>query len=100
MRVGLIVGHKKDAPGACNKTHKICEYEFNDQLACDIYDRIKVRSDTNIEVKIIRRRTYKQLPSDVNAYEPDFCISLHCNAFNGKWNGSEVLYYHTSDKGR
>jgi N-acetylmuramoyl-L-alanine amidase len=100
MRVGLIVGHKKDAPGACNKTHKICEYEFNDQLACDIYDRIKVRSDTNIEVKIIRRRTYKQLPSDVNAYEPDFCISLHCNAFNGKWNGSEVLYYHTSDKGK
>jgi N-acetylmuramoyl-L-alanine amidase len=100
MKLGLIVGHKPSAPGACNKKHSICEYEFNDQLACDIYDKLKIRSDTNIDVQIIRRKTYKSLPSDVNKFEPDFCISLHCNAFNGKANGTEVLYYHTSTKGK
>jgi N-acetylmuramoyl-L-alanine amidase len=31
---------------------------------------------------------------------PDFCISLHCNAFNTKASGTEVLYYHTSKDGK
>ena len=27
-------------------------------------------------------------------------MSLHCNAFNGQASGTEVLYYHRSQKGR
>ena len=99
MKVGLIVGHKANKPGACNKKHKICEYQFNDQLACDIYDKLKV-DDPDLDVIIIRRRTYKTLPDDVNKLNPDFCISLHCNAFNTKASGTEVLHYHTSKNGK
>lgn len=99
MKVGLIIGHKQKAPGACNKTHDICEYQFNEQLAVDIYDKLK-NEHPEIEVQIIKRITYKRLPADVNRYAPDFCISLHCNAFNGKANGTEVLYYHTSTDGK
>jgi N-acetylmuramoyl-L-alanine amidase len=99
MKVGLIVGHKHDRPGACNDKHNLCEYQFNDQLAADIYDKMKI-DHPDIEVNIIRRRTYNELPSDVNKWNPDFAISLHCNAFNKKANGTEVLYYHTSAKGK
>lgn len=103
MRCGLIVGHKANRPGACNKKYNICEYQFNDQLACDIYDYLKKKeSDTSIQ--IIRRQTYQGLPADINNYEPDFCVSLHCNAahadYTGKWNGTETLYYHKSKRGK
>jgi N-acetylmuramoyl-L-alanine amidase len=52
------------------------------------------------EVQRFYRRTYKELPDDINALNPDFIISLHCNAFNGKASGTEVLYYHKSEKGK
>ena len=96
---GLVVGHKPNKPGACNKKYKICEYQFNDQLACNIYDYLKDH-ETGIKTRIIRRDTYKSLPNDINTIGPDFCISLHCNAFNGRWNGTETLYYHKSKKGK
>lgn len=103
MRCGLIVGHKANRPGACNKDNCICEYQFNDQLACDIYDYLK-KNESSIGIQIIRRKTYKSLPDDVNKLDPDFCISLHCNAahpdYTGKWNGSETLYYHKSKRSK
>jgi N-acetylmuramoyl-L-alanine amidase len=103
MKCGLIVGHKANRPGACNKDNNICEYQFNDQLACDIYDYLK-ENESNTSIQIIRRSTYKSLPDNVNNLEPDFCISLHCNAahpdYTGKWNGTETLYYHKSKRGK
>ncbi len=103
MRCGLIVGHKANKPGACNKDNNICEYQFNDQLACDIYDYLE-ENKSEVSIQIIRRQTYKSLPDDVNKFEVDFCISLHCNAahpdYTGKWNGTETLYYHKSKRGK
>lgn len=96
MKVGLIIGHKQDSPGACNQKHGVCEYTFNEQLAVDIYDKMKAEHP-GIRVQIIKRTSYSALPGSVNYYNPDFCISLHCNAINGKVNGTEVLYYHKSD---
>jgi len=99
MKVGLIVGHKETAPGACNKTYNICEYQFNNLLAHDIHSELKEKHPA-IDVIIIYRKTYKTLPDDVNQLKPDFCISLHCNAFDTKAGGTEVLYYHTSKSGK
>jgi len=99
MRCGLVIGHKANRQGACNKKHGICEYQFNDELACDIYDNLKEKG-SDINIKIIHRRIYKNLPSDINKVGPDFFISMHCNAFNSKWNGTETLYYHTSKKSK
>ena len=99
MRCGLVVGHKANRPGACNKKHNMCEYQFNDQLACDIYDYMKGKGSI-IDISIIHRRIYKELPYDINKINPDFFISLHCNAFDGKINGTETLYYYKSKKSR
>jgi len=94
MRIALIIGHKKTRPGACNDYYGICEFEFNEQLAQD------VSAACNFENFIVYRRTYSQLPGDVNGLNPDVVVSLHCNAFNQKATGTEVLYYHTSTKGK
>jgi N-acetylmuramoyl-L-alanine amidase len=99
MKVALIVGHTSKSPGACNKKHGVCEYPFNDKLSIEIYDSMKINYP-HIHLVIIRRRSYKTLPQDVNAVNPKFAISMHCNAINGNINFTETLYYHTSDRGK
>jgi N-acetylmuramoyl-L-alanine amidase len=95
MRIALIIGHKKASPGACNNNAGICEFEFNEKLAHDIASTGEFE-----DLHIVYRRTYSQLPQDVNTLNPDVAVSLHCNAFNEKATGSEVLFYHSSTKGK
>ena len=91
----LIIGHKKYSPGAKNAAHSLSEFEFNDELSRIIESKVR-----NSMVQRVYRRTYKDLPYDINELNPDFIISLHCNAFDGKVSGTETLYYHKSIKGR
>ena len=91
----LVIGHKKSSPGAVNKSSGLTEFDFNEDLAIRIEKKVR-----KTEVQRIYRRTYKELPDDINALDPDFIISLHCNAFNQKASGTEVLYYHSSDASR
>jgi len=89
----LVIGHKKTSPGAYNIDHDIYEFEFNEKIALGIEKRFY---DSDIIIQRIYRRTYKSLPNDINELNPDFIISLHCNAFNTKAKGCEVLYYYKS----
>jgi len=90
----LVIGHKKDSPGAINKKLNIGEFEFNEQLATMIESRVK-----SARLQRVYRLTYSQLPADINALNPVFVVSLHCNSDDGKASGTEVSYYHKSIKG-
>jgi len=94
-KCALVIGHKKSSPGAVNKDLGLTEFAFNESLAMAIEQKVH-----DVEVQRIYRRTYASLPDDVNEYEPDFIISLHCNAFNEKASGTEVLFYHRSNAGK
>jgi len=96
MKVALVIGHKKDRPGACNNDYNICEFEFNEKLVKDIKNKV----NRDYEVEIVYRDTYRDLPDKINKLNPDFVILFHCNAFNRKASGSETLYYYTSKKGK
>lgn len=87
----LVIGHKKSFPGAVNERAGLTEFDFNENLAIRIEKKIK-----ETKVQRIYRRTYKALPGDINQVNPDFTVSLHCNAFNQKATGTEVLYYYKS----
>jgi len=91
----LVIGHKKSSPGATNAKTDLSEFDFNENLAIRIEDKIQ-----GARIQRIYRRTYSELPGDINALGPDFIVSLHCNAFNKKVSGTEVLYYHKSQKGK
>jgi len=90
----LVIGHKKTSPGASNKQSGVSEFKFNDALAQDIEPEV-----SGVLVQRVYRRTYNALPGDINELNPDFILSLHCNAFNTQTSGTEVLYYHRSVKG-
>ena len=91
----LVIGHKKNSPGAKNKNSNLMEFDFNEALALSIEKKVK-----NVEIQRVYRRTYNQLPDDINALKPDFIVSLHCNAYDAKASGTEVLYYHKSKKSK
>uniref|UniRef100_A0A6M3LXK8 Putative N-acetylmuramoyl-L-alanine amidase n=3 Tax=viral metagenome TaxID=1070528 RepID=A0A6M3LXK8_9ZZZZ len=93
-KCALIVGHKESSQGAVSPSG-ITEFAYNQELA-ELIKKYVERA----EVVIVYRRTYEQLPDDVNQIKPDFAVSLHCNAFNKKASGSEVLYYEKSSKGK
>ena len=93
----LVVGHTKVAPGASNKQSGTVEFPFNDALARDIKERVR-----KAHVEIVHRdepNNFRGLPAKVNKVNPDFIISLHCNAFNTKATGTETLYWHSSRRG-
>jgi len=94
-RCALVIGHKKESPGAINKNSDLSEYQFNEKLAPMIEQKVK-----NTGIHRVYRKTYATLPGDINELDPDFIVSMHCNAYNGSASGSEVLYYHRSPMGK
>ncbi|GFD70365.1 N-acetylmuramoyl-L-alanine amidase [Alteromonas sp. KUL106] len=93
--VAVVIGHKKNSPGAQNLSSGKTEFSFNEELSLEIEKRAK-----QVKIQRVYRRTYDSLPKDLNELEPDFIVSLHCNAFDTKASGTEVLYYHKSVKGK
>ena len=91
----LVIGHKKSSPGARNEAIGIHEFEFNEDLAM----RIEKKTG-NTKIQRVYRRTYEELPGDINGLNPNFVLSLHCNSYNGQASGTEVLYYHRSKIGK
>jgi len=91
----LVIGHKKDSPGAVNAGSGLSEFDFNEALAMRIEAKVR-----GVRIQRIYRRTYDALPADINALGPDFIVSLHCNAYDTEASGTEVLYYHRSERGR
>ena len=91
----LVIGHKKSSPGAVNHRTGLNEFDFNDDLAIRIEKKAQQTA-----IQRVYRRTYGELPGDINSLNPDFVLSLHCNAFNGRASGTEALYYHRSESGK
>ena len=96
MKVALVVGHKKNSPGACNDKYNICEFEFNVKLV----QKIDCLLDERCETDIVYRDSYKGLPDKINDLSPNLVVCFHANAFNTKAFGAETLYYHKSKKGK
>lgn len=96
-KVGIVVGHLPTDRGAYNKKHDMGEFDFNNMLAPLVAKHCRLMGMRPV---IIYRETYNKLPNQVNAaldHDKDsICLSMHCNAFNGSPNGSEVLHYKKS----
>ena len=94
-KCALVIGHSDSSQGASNLNSSITEYFFNNSMANDIAQMVR-----GVEVVIVFRDSYNQLPNKINKLNPDFIISLHCNAYNAIATGTEVLYYHSSKNGK
>lgn len=108
-KCALIVGHSMRSQGATGSIytqHDPCEYGGH---STNIYTEFLLNLDlaqwiqkgfSKGEVEIVLRDNYKDLPQKIDAVGADFNVSMHFNAFNKKVNGTEVLYYHKSEKSK
>jgi len=94
MKIALVIGHSQSSKGAANRASDIQEFDYNEHLAS------LIRTISKVDIKVVYRDTYKYLPDKINLLNPDYVVSLHCNAYNEKASGTECLYYHNSKKGK
>lgn len=95
MKISLIVGHTERSQGASN-LNGMTEFAYNDGQCRLAAEKLIEAGHT---VNIVYRGAYSQLPHKVNLLKPDLAVSFHCNAFNKRTSGSEVLHYYNSTKG-
>ncbi len=94
----LVVGHSAAKSGAVNLSSGVSEFDFNSKLAARIGEL--VLANPRIQLSVIYRKSYRRLPEEVNTLNPDFCLSLHCNAFDTQTSGTQTLYYHTYEQSK
>lgn len=95
-KIAVVVGHSETDPGAVNDNGRT-EFQYNSELAPLVCEAL---IELGHEPLIVwRDRSYSKMPARVNSLGIDFSIELHCNAFNGKASGSEVLHHGSSVKG-
>ena len=98
MKFALVVGHHEDSKGAENGGRRINEWDFNKKLTSNIMDGY---SGPHEMFQVFRTYPTVMPYRNVNELNVDFAVSFHCNAFRpNRASGTEVLYYHTSEKGK
>ena len=104
MKVAVVVGQNSKASGAFSPFLNVSEFRFNSRVAQHMK---KSASEYNIQVEIIFqeassgfseeiRKAYRK----VNRKQRDLVVELNFNALSPQANGSEMLYWHRSEKGK
>jgi len=93
--LAIIIGHRASSQGASGNGQT--EYAFHSTFALEFAEACQA---AGLSVAVLERDDdaggYKRLPSQINALDPRFAISLHLNAHDSNASGSEALYWHTS----
>jgi len=100
MRVVVVIGHSQESQGAANSSYDVSEFVFSQKLAHDIEHNFWKLNPEDEIVVAYRENGYLKLPGEINELNPDLIVSLHCNAFDTRASGCEMLYYHKSEKGK
>lgn len=106
FKVAVVVGHNKKAQGAYSNRLNYSEFDFNTKVVEEMV--ILAVGLPDVEIKPFFRdyeqssyiREIHRVYRDVNEYDPDVSIELHFNAGHPRANGSEMLYFRNSVKGK
>lgn len=100
-KIAIVIGHTSGRDkGAFSEALGMSEFEYNFKLA----DELKKLAPNVFDVyssdiqNYYNRQVY--LANLINPQKYDLVIELHFNSFNDTSNGTEVLYYHDSKRGK
>ena len=97
--VCVIIGHGGNDVGAINPITKETELSYNIDLAERLRKELKKTGNYVVDT-YNRGNASVENVYYINKVGYDIIISLHCNAYNGYANGTEVLYWNTSKNGQ
>ena len=101
--VAIVVGHHPAAKGAALTVgdKQIAEYDFWEPFASALMRHLDWCDITSTVVRRPNPRPDTELMQRVNDTGAKLAIELHFNGFSDpRAQGSEMLYWHASDKGR
>ena len=101
MRVFLNPGHAPCGcpdPGAVNSGTGLRECDVAKNIA-DLVERYLTKAGVSVSGNLQSDDLF-EIVSTANNLDVDVFVSIHCNAFNGVANGTEVWHYHTSKYGK
>lgn len=96
-KIVIVVGHTPASPGAANQGAGETEFTFNNTLAPLVASALRLRGFA--PVIVYRGNSYSGLPDQINDQNAVAGIELHCNAYNTRASGSEVIAWHSSTTG-
>lgn len=79
------------------------EFEIVKHVVTEVYKKCTDIPNTRVILahRGLEKGSYGMLPSEINKINPDIVIEVHLNSVdNDKVDGSEVLYWNTSTKGK
>ena len=101
MRVFLNPGHAPCGcpdPGAVNSGTGLRECDVAKNIA-DLVEKHLTRAGVSVSGNLQSDDLWEVVRT-ANNLDVDVFVSIHCNAFNGVANGTEVWHYHTSKYGK
>jgi N-acetylmuramoyl-L-alanine amidase len=96
----IDIGHSERDKGAISPFPPFTtEWDYNSRMA-DVVQNYVSESSTIIVTREPVIDGYQRLPARINSLEPDFILSLHCNAATAAAFGTEMIYHPGSIDGR
>ena len=98
MKVFLNAGHAPDGnpdPGACGYGLRECDVAKN---VADLAAGYLVAAGAEV-VGCLQSDSLEEVVASSNRNGADVFISIHCNAYNGSANGTEVWHFYGSEEG-
>lgn len=97
MRIMIMPGHSHWDCGAVNDKFHISEWEIVQGVANKLFENEDF--DQHDIVFKSRNKSYSALAGEVNTWNPELVLELHCNSASCSVQGSEVLVTKGSSKG-
>lgn len=96
--VAIVVGHGPKIDKGAQNQNGTTELQWNTDLASRIIKHMEGNSGAT-PVLIFRQKEGHSPWELVNAAKADFAIELHCNAFDRRASGTEMIHHPGSEKG-
>lgn len=103
LRVAIVIGHTiKGDKGAYSEILKLSEYDYNYEVATHLKGMANSNVGYDVYSHTIRDYGPRQsaLAAKINHLNYDYVLELHFNAASPQANGTENLYYFSSEKGK
>lgn len=102
-KVALLIGHNSHARGAHSDHLAVSEWVYNQRVANKMVERA---AEFGLVLQIFFRQRnpdgygaeIAEAYANIDAWDPKAILELHFNAGGGR--GTEMLYWHTSDRGK
>ena len=95
MKIFINPGHGGDDCGAVGNGLK------ERDVALFIGNRVETYLQAvGYETKLFQYDGLQAICNEANKWQADLFVSIHCNAFSGKANGTETIYYEHSKNGK